>query len=66
MQGINKMINEGDKPCDVILQIKASKQALRSFMTLYMQENFCECMKTCKTKKERAVLIKKMLNNLSD
>jgi DNA-binding FrmR family transcriptional regulator len=65
LQGVNRMIDEEINPCDVILQIKASKQALKSFMNIYMQEHFCDCIKSCKNRKERDELIKSVFNNLT-
>ena len=64
LEGVKKMIDGESNACDVITQSKAAKKALHSFLAVYMQENFCDCMQSYKTKAERHEAIKKMFNDL--
>ena len=49
LNGINKMVDNKKDCFAVLIQMKAVKSAMNSFMNKYIEDNFSSCM-TCPTK----------------
>lgn len=60
LNGINKMIAEGQDCFSVIIQVKAVKSATNSFLNKYMEENVLKCLDK-KHIKQNKLEIKKLL-----
>ena len=64
LNGVNKMINE-EKDCfQTIIQVKAAKSALASFMNKYIEEQYTRCLTGCK-KKSDEIKLKKLIIELT-
>lgn len=64
LEGVSRMVEEGQDCFSVLNQMKASRSALRSLMNKYIENNFNDCM-NCKTR-EKKNKIKKLIVELNN
>ena len=52
LNGVNRMMENGDECFAVLTQLKASKSALNSLTNKFLQENFLKCIEKKEKSKE--------------
>lgn len=55
LNGVAKMVEEGQDCFKVLTQMKASRSALDSMITKYLEENLFKCLSGCKGKDKEDV-----------
>jgi len=64
LNGICKMIDDGEDQFKVVTQMKAARSALNSVMTNYMEENFWDFMNQCSNKEKSCRnFLSELINN---